>query len=224
MEGDSLEALELLYEDNHLLVVNKPAGMLCQGDLTGDLDLLTLAKKKIKERDGKPGKVFLGLVHRLDRPVGGVMVVAKTSKAAGRLSQQFRERRTSKIYWAVVEGRPMPTEAILTHCLKKDPAARITRVVDSTEAGKPAELAYRVQETRADQSLVEVRLITGLSHQIRAQLAAIGHPIVGDRKYGAERPFKRGRIALFARALTIHHPTKKTPLTFRVSPPKFWPF
>jgi 23S rRNA pseudouridine1911/1915/1917 synthase len=199
--------------------------MLCQGDLTGDLDLLTLAKERIKKRDRKPGNVYLGLVHRLDRPVGGVMVLAKTSKAAGRLSRQFREREIQKVYWAVVEGKPDPDAATLAHRLLKDPATRTTRVVVGGDApGRPAELSYRVMETRGDLSQVEVLLLTGLSHQIRVQLAAIGHPILGDRKYGAGHRLPRGYIALLARSLTLQHPTKKTPVAITAAPPTDWPF
>ncbi len=218
-----IPSLRILFEDNHVLVVEKPAGMLSQGDLTGDLDVLTLAREIIKTRDRKPGNVFLGLVHRLDRPVGGVMVVAKTSKAAGRLSGQFRERRTRKIYRTVVSGCPTPAEAPLRHRLKKDRAARITRVVGEGE-GKPAELRYRVLETRDDRSLLEVELITGLSHQIRAQLSAIGHPIVGDRKYGSRIPYVPGRIALYAQSITFDHPVRREPVTVTADPPNGWPF
>jgi 23S rRNA pseudouridine1911/1915/1917 synthase len=219
-----LPELGILFEDNHVLVVDKPPGMLSQGDLTGDLDVLTLARQIIKQRDEKPGNVFLGLVHRLDRPVGGAMVLAKTSKAAGRLSKQFRERDTEKIYLAVVEGEPRQKEGQLMHRLQKDRAARITRVVEEGEPGKPAELVYRVKGFEERKSLLEVELITGLSHQIRAQLAAIGHPVLGDRKYGSTVLFKPGRIALFARSITFRHPTKKTPVTVTAELPADWPF
>ena len=214
--------LPFLYEDNHVLAVCKPFGMLSQGDLTGDLDVLTVAKQIIKSRDQKTGNVFLGLVHRLDRPVGGAMLVAKTSKAAARLSAQFRERSTEKIYWAVVQGCPAASEAELCHRLQKDSATRITRVTAS--GGKEARLRYRVQKTAADRTLLEVQLITGLSHQIRAQLSAIGHPIVGDRKYGATLPYVPGSVGLFSKSIRFDHPTRKAPVTVEATIPSNWPF
>ena len=216
--------LEFLYEDNHLVVVRKPAGMLSQGDLTGDLDVLTLAKEIIKRRDRKPGNVYLGLVHRLDRPVGGVMVLAKTSKAAGRLSRQFRERSTVKIYHAVVEGELRPDEALLEHRLKKDRSVRVTRVVGEGEDGKTARLRYRVLERKANSTLVEVELITGLPHQIRAQLAAVGCPIVGDRKYGAHNRPMGSNIGLFSKSIRFSHPVKNEPVTATAEPPEDWPW
>jgi 23S rRNA pseudouridine1911/1915/1917 synthase len=216
--------LEFLYEDNHLLAVYKPAGMLSQGDLTGDLDLLTLAKEIIKRRDHKPGNVYLGLVHRLDRPVAGAMILAKTSKAAGRLSKQFRERSTKKIYRAVVEGCPPQDRATLSHRLQKDRGSRISRVVESHEQGKDAVLHYQVLESGADRSLVEVELVTGLSHQIRVQLSTVGCPILGDRKYGATLVGGNGTIALYARAITFRHPVKNEPITIVAEPPPNWPW
>ena len=222
MEGDSLVVeVPILYEDNHLLVIEKPAGMLSQGDLSGDLDVLTVLKQLIKTRDNKSGNVFLGLVHRLDRPVGGTMVIAKTSKAAGRLSTQFRERTTTKIYHAVVTGTPVEKEATVIHHLVKDRQHRITRIA---KHGKHAELKYRVVDAMPDRSLLEVILLTGLSHQIRAQLSALGHPILGDHKYGATIPYRKGSIALFATHLSFSHPTKKTPVEIDVELPSRWPF
>ncbi len=208
MEGNSVvsEGLPFIYEDNHVLVVNKPAGLLSQGDLSGDLDVLTFAKEIIKKRDKKPGNVFLGLVHRLDRPVGGVMVLAKTSKCASRLSKQFRERTTQKIYYAIVEGIPKTPEAELCHFLKKNTATRITQITGESE-GKEARLYYRTVNTYNNRSLLEIRLITGLSHQIRAQLSASGCPIVGDMKYGSLTKFGFGEIALFAKSVSFIHPT-----------------
>ena len=216
-------ALPVLFEDNHVLVVEKPAGMLSQGDLSGDLDVLTVVKQFIKTRDRKPGNVYLGLVHRLDRPVGGVMVTAKTSKAAARLSAQFRERSCEKIYHAVVSGTPEPVERELRHRLEKDRATRVTRVVTG-DRGKEARLRFRVLETANDRSLLEVHLITGLSHQIRVQLAASGHPIAGDKKYGATLPYKPGVIALFAAAIRFAHPVSKEPITVTARVPNDWPF
>ncbi|MCP4602546.1 MAG: RNA pseudouridine synthase [Proteobacteria bacterium] len=198
--------------------------MLSQADLTGSLDILTLAKEIIRRRDEKPGKVYLGLVHRLDRPVGGVMVIAKTSKAAGRLSNQFRERTVKKVYWAVVNGIPRSEEATLKHRLQKDRAMRMTRVVSPKEQGKDAELVYRIVDTRREKSLVEIDLKTGLPHQIRAQVAAIGHPVLGDRKYGAKAPISGGNIALFARSIAFLHPVKKEWQKVTANQPANWPW
>jgi len=220
--------LKILFEDNHVLVVNKPAGMLSQGDLSGDLDVLTLAKSIIKNRDNKPGNVFLGLVHRLDRPVAGAMVLAKTSKAAGRLSEQFRKREIKKLYRAVVEGTPSPDENTLKHVLKKDKPTRKTLVVGNDRGGKPAELRYRLLGTNRLCSHVEIQLITGLPHQIRAQLSAIGHPILGDRKYGAkEAPplgVERGTIALYSHSIGFVHPVKKGETLVTADPPGVRPW
>ncbi len=221
-----LPELPILYEDNHLLVVDKPAGLLSQADLGGDLDLLTLAREVIKQRDGKPGNVYLGLVHRLDRPVAGAMVLAKTSKAAGRLSRGFRERAARKIYLAVVRGLPEPPSAALTHSLVRDRSRRLTRIAAGDEDGREARLEYRVIETRAGRSLVEVVLGTGLQHQIRSQLAAIGHPVEGDRKYGASEYLAGGpgAIALFSRELGFEHPVRRTPLLVVAPPPPHFPW
>jgi 23S rRNA pseudouridine1911/1915/1917 synthase len=215
--------LPFLYEDNHVLVVDKPAGLLSQADLTGDLDVLSAAKQAIKRRDRKPGNVFLGLVHRLDRPVSGVMVLAKTSKAASRLSAQLRERSTTKTYLAVVAGRPEQPSGELCHHLLKDRAQRITLVVGAQE-GKRAVLRYRSLDTREKRSLLEIDLITGLPHQIRAQLAAVGHPVVGDRKYGSASRLLRGKIALHARSISFAHPVRGEPVVITAEPPSHWPW
>jgi 23S rRNA pseudouridine1911/1915/1917 synthase len=230
MEGQALTGaqrlamidLPILFEDNHLLVVDKPAGLLAQADLSGDLDVLTLAREIVGRRDRKPGNVYLGLVHRLDRPVSGVMLLAKTSKAAARLSAQLRDRRTDKRYLAVVSGVPEPPAAELRHTLRRDRGARVTRVV--TAGGKPALLRYRVVGRRPTRSLLEVELVTGLPHQIRAQLAAIGHPVVGDRKYGSRARFPAGRIALHARSIGFEHPVRHELLLIVADPPQHWPW
>ncbi len=214
--------LPFLFEDNHVLAVNKPAGLLSQGDLTGDLDVLTVAKQIIKDRDKKPGNVYLGLVHRLDRPVGGVMLLAKTSKCAARLSEQLRERTCQKIYFAAVEGVPKHREGELCHRLEKDSATRITKVVQAPR-GKEARLKYRVLASGANRSLLEVLLITGLAHQIRAQLSAEGHPIIGDRKYGSKTPFLPGKVALFAKSVRFEHPTQKNPIFVEADLPDDFP-
>jgi len=220
--------LNFLYEDNHILVIDKPFGMLSQKDLTGDLDVLTLAKEIIKRRDNKPGNVFLGLVHRLDRPVGGTMLIAKTSKAASRLSDQFRKRGITKIYNAVVEGVLKAKTGSLSHCLEKDRKTNITRVVQKNEGGKEAKLNYKVMDAKQNKSqnksLLEIELITGLSHQIRVQLSNIGHPIIGDKKYESNSLWEPGKIALFSRSLSFVHPTKKDTITLECKAPKNWPF
>jgi len=215
----------ILFEDNHVLVVDKPAGLLSQADLGGDLDLLTVLREMLKRRDGKPGNVYLGLVHRLDRPVSGAMMLAKTSKAAARLSDQVRRRVLTKIYRAVVGGAVPPDERELVHDLIKDRATRVTRIAAPGEGGaKQARLCVRGLEMRDDRSLVEVRLITGLPHQIRAQLSAIGHPIVGDRKYGGAPEIAPGRIALYSARLEFDHPVRREPVVATASPPGHWPW
>lgn len=207
-------------------MVNKPAGLLSQGDLTGDLDVLTLAKEIIKTRDQKPGNVYLGLVHRLDRPVSGAMVIAKTSKAAGRLSQQFRDRKTKKQYLAVVTGTISEPSGTLCHYLQKDPKTRTTRVVSAAKGGRPAELQYRVIASGAGKSYVEIDLLTGLPHQIRAQLSAIGHPIAGDRKYGAPPipgvELKPRTVALHSHCIGFTHPTTKAWTEIHAPAPSYW--
>jgi RluA family pseudouridine synthase len=210
----------LLYEDNHLLVVNKPAGMLTQGDATGDLDLLTAAKLYLKEKHDKPGNVFLGLVHRLDRPVSGAMVFARTSKAASRLSRQFRKRTVEKRYLAIVEGK-LDGNGVLVDYLRKD--HRIVRIVDAQHPqGARAELSYETLAQENQTSLVEVQLATGRPHQIRVQLANLGHPVVGDFRYGARTELDGRNLALHSYRLQIEHPTKGEPMTWQVEPPPTW--
>ncbi len=223
---DAIKKL-VLYEDNHLIVMEKPAGMLTQSDRTGDICLMDLARRYLGKKYNKPGEVFLGLVHRLDRPVGGVIVFARTSKAARRLSEQFRAREMKKVYRAVVEGTPNPPEGELTHWLLK--SAMFMKVVrPHTPDSQEARLIYRTIEARGGTSLVEVELITGRRHQIRAQLAAIGCPIEGDIKYGAKSgrdPARRPEdivsgIRLFASCITFRHPTTGAPLTIEARAPR----
>lgn len=217
-------SLDIRYLDNHLLVVVKPAGLLVQEDATGDPDLLTLGKAFLKEKFDKPGNVFLGLVHRLDRPVSGVVVLARTSKAASRLSDQFRRRASEKRYLALVEGR-LEGEGTRTDWLAKiDRRVRI--VNEGHPKGKRAELKWRALATdrrkSGDVSLVEVELITGRAHQIRVQLAALGVPILGDLRYGAEREFDGRNLALHSYRLEIEHPTKREAMPFSALPPPTW--
>ncbi|MBC7358483.1 MAG: RluA family pseudouridine synthase [Desulfacinum sp.] len=217
-------AWPVLYEDNHILGVYKPAGLLVQGDRTGDPCLLELAKRWIKEEYGKPGNVFLGLVHRLDRPVSGVLVFARTSKAAARLSRSFRERETVKEYLAVVEGRPKNPEATLVHHVRHVPGGS-TRVTAGTHpAAQRASLRYRVLETEGSRSLLLVRLDTGRKHQIRVQLAAMGCPIAGDLRYGASKPLTNRQIALHARRISFPHPTRASMVEIVCPVPRQWPW
>ncbi len=217
-------SLDVLHLDNHLLAVNKPAGLLVQGDHTGDTDLLTLGKAFLKREFDKPGNVFLGLVHRLDRPVSGVVVLARTSKAASRLSAQFRTRTPDKRYLALVEGRLTGEGERVDHLAKTDRAVRVVR--PTHPKAKRAALRWRALGTdrtkSGDLSLVAVELLTGRAHQIRAQLAAMGYPILGDLRYGAQRRFDGRNLALHAAALTVEHPTRREPVTFSAPPPKTW--
>ncbi|MHC1742732.1 MAG: RluA family pseudouridine synthase [Syntrophobacteraceae bacterium] len=214
----------VFYLDNHLLALYKPAGLLVQSDQTGDVSLLELAKDWIKRRFDKPGRVFLGMVHRLDRPVAGVVCFARTSKAAARLSEQFRSGMSRKEYLAIVEGRPRESSAQLIHFLERS-ENRSTRVASSPAPGRQeARLRYSVLDSREGRSLLAIDLETGRRHQIRAQLATIGHPIVGDLRYGAGAPLDRAQIALLARKLTIEHPTRKETLAFETPLPRGWPW
>ena len=214
-----MSALSVIYEDNHILVVNKTAGLLVQGDKTGDKSLLDLAKKYIKDKYQKPGEVFLGLVHRLDRPTTGVIVLARTSKALSRLSQQFKERIPKKIYRAVVSGTPEP-KATLEHYLRKNSSKNKSfHYPKNTPNTKKAILHYRSVKQLKSYHVLDIELETGRHHQIRTQLAAVGLHIKGDLKYGAKRPNKNGSIHLHARSLTLIHPTKKEEMTFLAPTP-----
>lgn len=220
--------LDRLFEDNHCLAVDKPAGLLTQGDETGEPSLVDLLREDIKMRFHKPGNVYVGLVHRLDRPVSGVVLVARTSKAAARLSSQFREGAVRKVYRAVVEGYLRDDEGEWADVLRKDERRNVVEVVPAgTPGGKEARLAFRVVGRGARTTTVELRPTTGRGHQLRVQLAARGLPIVGDRKYGAAtglRALDGGpRIALHARSLTFTHPTRREPVTVTAPVPADWP-
>lgn len=216
MMKNSLKQLHILYEDNHLLVVEKPVGLLSQADQTGDPDLLTLLKAYLKVTYNKPGNVFLGLVHRLDRMVGGLMVFAKTSKAASRLSLQIRERQFIKKYLAVVHGQ-IASSGTLTHYLYKNQRQNIVQVVSPDHPqGKLAELSFKRIATFQNLSLVDIDLKTGRAHQIRVQFAHSGHPLYGDRRYGKKQD--EGPIALYAYHLSFLHPTKKEMMAFTLEP------
>lgn len=217
--------IRILYEDNHILVAVKPPNILSQGDDTGDEDMLTLLKNDLKERYNKPGNVYLGLVHRLDRPVGGVMVFARTSKAASRLSESIRKGDFSKSYLAVVHGKPEREAGMLTDFLYKDEATNTVSVVpEASGKGKKAVLDYRVKASSGSLSLVEIDLHTGRSHQIRVQLATAGHPLYGDQKYGGELNRPGQQLALWSAGLGFPHPTLKQLQHFESLPPDEYPW
>jgi 23S rRNA pseudouridine1911/1915/1917 synthase len=217
--------LDVLYEDNHLLAVNKPAMLPTMGVAEDRSSLLAVAKEYIRQKHSKPGNVYLGIVSRLDAPVTGVVLMARTSKAAARLTALFREREVEKTYWALVDGRVDPPFGQLTHYLRKDERHRRMHVTGASFSGaQRAELAYRILPARKDVApgtLIEIQLLTGRKHQIRVQLADAGWPIIGDRKYGSVRRFLDG-IALHSRRLTIEHPVRKTPLTIEAPLPASW--
>ena len=211
--------LSVIYEDNHILVVNKTAGLLVQGDQTGDKSLVDIAKLYIKNKYQKPGDVFLGLVHRLDRPTSGVIVLARTSKALKRLNKQFKDRVPKKIYRAVVSGTPK-SSAKLEHYLKKNSSQNKSfHYNEITPNTKHAILHYRHVESLKSYHVLEVELETGRHHQIRTQLAAVGLHIKGDLKYGSKRTNPNGSIHLHARSLLFVHPTKKEEMKFVASYP-----
>jgi 23S rRNA pseudouridine1911/1915/1917 synthase len=203
------EQLNVLYEDNHLIAALKPAGMLVQGDASGASCLLEQVRSYLIAKYAKPGDAFVGLLHRLDRPVSGIVLFAKTSKGASRLSEQIRQHSIKKTYLALVEGKPRESRATLVHFVKEEGAAKAVSLgLRETKGAKRAELSYRVMVVGESNSLLEVELLTGRKHQIRAQLSAIGHPIVGDKKYGSSTLFAKGTIALHASALVFDHPVK----------------
>ncbi len=214
-----LEKDRILYEDNHLIVVNKKVGELVQGDETGDRTLADDVKEYLKVTYNKPGNVYLGLVHRLDRPVGGIMIFAKTSKAAGRLSEQVRNKTLQKVYIAVVDGKIENKTGVLEDYLYKDERNNMSKVVDKNKKNaKLAKLDYELVKYNEvkDLSLIKVNLHTGRHHQIRVQLANFGHSIFGDQKYGTREKGKQ--IALWAYLLTIKHPITKEEMTFKDLP------
>jgi 23S rRNA pseudouridine1911/1915/1917 synthase len=242
--------LDVLYEDNHLLAVNKPAMLPTMGVGEGRASLLDVAKEYLRQKYHKPGNVYLGIVSRLDAPVTGVVLMARTSKAAGRLSEQFRERDVEKIYWAIIEGNIEPSAGSLVDYLRKDERHRRMHVTGENAPGaQRAELHYRVLDEESergrggegekrwerefpplpvslspglnDASLVEVQLLTGRKHQIRVQLAHAGFPVLGDRKYGSKRAFPAG-IALHSRRLSISHPVSKMQIEIEAPLPVSW--
>ena len=205
---------QVLYEDNHILVANKPNNMLVQPDPTGDVALEDLAKQYIKVKYNKPGAVFLNAVHRIDRPVSGVVVFARTSKALTRLNEQFRSKEVKKTYWAIVKNRPAIESATLEDYIRRDAQKNKSYVCkkDAKDA-KLARLTYRMIASSDNYHLLEIDLHTGRHHQIRCQLANLGCPIKGDLKYGAERSNKDGGISLHARSIEFIHPVSKETIT-----------
>lgn len=216
-------SIQVLYEDNHLIAVNKPARMLVQGDKTGDSTIGDWVKRYIKDRYNKPGDVFLGVIHRLDRPVSGVVIFARTSKALTRMNELFRERNIKKTYWAITQAELPDLEGSLTHFLLKDKTKNKTKAYDrlSNRAAKAkkAELDYKLIGKVASHNLYEISLKTGRPHQIRVQLSKMGCPIRGDLKYGAEKGNEDGSIHLHSRSLSFIHPVKKEPVYIEADVP-----
>jgi len=201
---------QIVYEDNHMMVINKKAGQLVQGDKTGDLSLLELIKDFIKKRDEKPGNVFLGLVHRIDRPTSGLVIYAKTSKALSRLTVMVKDREVKKTYWAIVGKEMIPKSQRLIHYLQKNEKTnKATVFIKPTDKAKESILNYQIIKILDNYQLLEIDLETGRHHQIRAQLSKIGVPIKGDLKYGAPRSNSDGGISLHARKLEFEHPVTK---------------
>ena len=215
-----MEDLIILHEDNHIIVVLKPQNVPSCEDESKDENMLSIIKEYIRVTYNKQGNVYLGLVHRLDRPTGGVMVFAKSSKAASRLSEQLRDGDFEKRYMAVLVGEPKEDKATLTHYMKKNAVNNMVYVCPPSVAGaKFAELEYEVVDKKAGLSLADVRLHTGRSHQIRVQMNAIGTPVYGDMRYGGEKA-KKGYLSLWAYYLSFTHPVSKERMVFRVQPPK----
>ena len=215
-------ASRILYEDNHVLVINKKVGEIVQGDKTGDEALSETLKRFIAQRDGKPGRVFMGVPHRLDRPVSGVALFAKTSKSLERMNEAFRNGSVHKIYWALTCAAPKPEEGELKHYLvRNEKQNKSYASLQQKPDSKEARLRYKLLQSFDRYYLVEVELLTGRHHQIRCQLSAIGCCIKGDLKYGAPRSSKDGGICLHARSITFPHPTRKDEIT--VVAPVSWP-
>ncbi|PNQ72752.1 RNA pseudouridine synthase [Hanstruepera neustonica] len=213
--------LQVLYEDNHIIIVNKRAGDIVQGDKTGDKPLSDVIKDYLKDKYNKPGNVYLGVVHRLDRPTTGIVLFSKTSKALPRLNKLFAEKKASKTYWALVKNVPSNTEGTLVHWLKKNPKNnKSTAYIKETEGSKKAILHYKVIRALDNYILLEISLETGRHHQIRSQLASIGCPIKGDLKYGFDRSNKDGSISLHARKLEFNHPVSNESISVMAPLPK----
>ncbi len=219
-EISNKENLQILHEDNHLIVVNKRVGDIVQGDKTGDKPLSEVVKEYIKDKYNKPGEVYLGVVHRLDRPTTGIVVFARTSKALTRLNELFKNRETQKTYWAVVKNKPTKNKEKLIHFIKRNPKNNTSKAYSKeVPDSKMASLDYEIIKELNNYSVLEINLHTGRHHQIRAQLSAIGCPIKGDLKYGFDRSNPDGGIHLHARKLILTHPVSKETLTIIASTP-----
>lgn len=217
--------IPIIFEDNHLLVVKKPQNILSQGDQTRDVDMLTLLKKDLKLRYNKPGNVYLGLVHRLDRPVGGVMVFAKTSKSAARLSNQIKKREFTRSYLAIIHGKPLKEKGRLVHYLLKNKKTNtVSAVRKGIEGAKEAVLDYKIIHSLEGFSLVKVNLDTGRSHQVRVQFSTIGHPLYGDQRYGFKLNKAGQQIALWSYKIVCEHPTLKKRMSFTSFPDQRQPW
>lgn len=213
--------LTILYEDNHLIAVCKKAGDLVQSDKTEDKPLVEFVKDYIKKKYNKPGDVYLGVIHRIDRPVGGVVIFARTSKALTRMNQKFQDKEMQKTYWAIVENTLPNEEGRLTHYLKKNEVKNKSRGYDTEVKGsKKSEIDYKLMGRSKNYFYVEINPLTGRHHQIRVQLSKIGCPIKGDVKYNGHRTNRDGSIHLFARSLSFEHPVTKEPITITARPPK----
>jgi 23S rRNA pseudouridine1911/1915/1917 synthase len=216
--------VHIIYEDNHLLVVEKPVNVLSQEDETNDKDMLTILKEYMKKKYNKPGNVYLGLVHRLDRPVGGVMIFAKTSKAASRLSEQVRNKTFKKTYFAVIHGNMNKRDTLKDYLYKDSKTNIVTVVKKGYPNSKDAELDYEILDTEYNLSLVKINLKTGRSHQIRVQFASRGHALYGDQKYGKNVNKVGQQIALWSNSIEIVHPITKEKQIFKSIPPDEYPW
>lgn len=215
-----MSTVKVLYEDNHIIAINKKPSDIVQGDKTGDTPLSEIVKHYLKEKYNKPGEVFLGTVHRIDRPVSGVVLFAKTSKALARLNQLFQTKEIQKTYWAVVKNKPNPESGTLVHYLKKNEAKNISTAYDKeTKGALRSELEYKIVAASDNYYLLEIHPQTGRHHQIRVQLSKMGWPIKGDVKYGFQRGNKNASIHLHARKIEFIHPVKKEPVVIIASPP-----
>ena len=215
----------IIYEDNHLIAANKPAGMLVHGDKTGDFTLAEAVKQYIKERYNKPGDVFLGVIHRLDRPVSGAIVFARTSKALQRMNKLFHEKKITKKYWMISDERPEPINGTISHFLLKDKSRNFVKVFDrpgkKNKKAKKATLTYKMIAEVNNKTLIEVDLLTGRPHQIRAQMSAIGCPVKNDVKYGYRKGQDSGIIFLHSKKIEFLHPVKKVQIEIEADPPEY---
>lgn len=211
--------MQVVYEDNHIIIVNKSSGEIVQGDKTGDIPLSEIVKQYLKEKYNKPGNVFCGVVHRIDRPVSGLVIFARTSKALTRLNDMLRDGEIHKTYWAMVEGRVADDEGMLEDWIISDGRLNKSFISEkSIDGAKLCRLKYKVIARGDRYSVLEVNLLTGRKHQIRCQLSNLGHPIKGDLKYGARRSNSDGGISLIAKKIEFTHPVSKLPVSIEVSP------